>query len=167
MEQKKHRITVQFDTDATDKPAITSLITACAQRVLESEAVDFTAAIDVTIVDGETIRAMNREYRGKDSVTDVLSFPMYEFYNGASREPLETDLDTGCVMLGDMILCYTRACEQAKQFGHTVERECGYLTTHSVLHLLGYDHERNDEDAALMRRKEESNLAFLGLTRES
>lgn len=167
MEQKKHRITILFETDVTDKPAITSLITDCARRVLESEAVDFAAAIDVTIVDGETIRAMNREYREKDGVTDVLSFPMYEFYNGVPQEELEIDPDSRCVMLGDMILCYTRACEQAEQFGHTPARECGYLTTHSVLHLLGYDHERNDEDTALMRRKEESNLALSGLTRES
>lgn len=167
MEQKNHKITILFETDVTDKPAITSLITDCVQRVLESEAVDFTAEVDITIVDAETIHTMNQAYRGKDSVTDVLSFPMYEFYNGVPQEPLETDIDTGCVMLGDMILCYTRACEQAEQFGHTPARECGYLTTHSVLHLLGYDHERNDEDTALMRRKEESNLAFLGLTRES
>ena len=69
-------------------------------------------------------------------------------------------------MLGDMILCYTRACEQAEQLGHSPARECGYLTTHSVLHLLGYDHERNDEDTRLMRSKEEDNLAFLGLTRD-
>ena len=64
------------------------------------------------------------------------------------------------------ILCYTRACEQAAEFGHSPARECGYLTTHSVLHLLGYDHERNDADTRLMRAKEEDNLTFLGLTRD-
>ena len=99
-------------------------------------------------------------------MTDVLSFPMYDFYNGEPREPLEREPDSGCVMLGDMILCYTRAVEQAAAFGHSAARECGYLTTHSVLHLLGYDHERSEEDTRLMRGKEEDNLAFLGLTRE-
>ena len=117
-------------------------------------------------LDADAIREMNAEYRNKDAVTDVLSFPMYEFLNGVPQEELEAEPDSGCVMLGDMILCYTRACEQAEQFGHSPARECGYLTTHSVLHLLGYDHERNDEDTRLMRSKEEDNLAFLGLTRD-
>ena len=162
-----HQINIGFDTAVEDEQGVSELIRTCALRVLESERVPFDASIDVTVVDADTIRQMNAEYRDKDAVTDVLSFPMYEFVNGAPQEELEREPDTGCVMLGDMILCYTRACEQAAAFGHSPARECGYLTTHSVLHLLGYDHERNESDTRLMRAKEEDNLAFLGLTRES
>lgn len=161
-----HLIRVTTEVELAHEDEVRDLITRCAQQVLKSEGIDFDAFIDVTIVDGETIRQMNAEYRDKDAVTDVLSFPMYEFLNGVPQEELEAEPDSGCVMLGDMILCYTRACEQAEQFGHSPARECGYLTTHSVLHLLGYDHERNDEDTRLMRSKEEDNLAFLGLTRD-
>lgn len=162
-----HQISIGFETEVEDAKAVEELIRTCALRVLESENVPFDAAIDVTVVDADKIRRLNAEHRDKDAVTDVLSFPMYEFYNGQPQEELEAEPDSGCVMLGDMILCYTRAVEQAAQFGHSPARECGYLTTHSVLHLLGYDHERNDEDTRLMRGKEEDNLAFLGLTREN
>lgn len=162
-----HQISIGFETEVEDAKAVEELIRTCALRVLESENVPFDAAIDVTVVDADEIRQLNAEHRDKDTVTDVLSFPMYEFYNGQPQEELEAEPDSGCVMLGDMILCYTRAVEQAAQFGHSPARECGYLTTHSVLHLLGYDHERNDEDTRLMRGKEEDNLAFLGLTREN
>lgn len=162
-----HQISIGFETEVEDAKVVEELIRTCALRVLESENVPFDAAIDVTVVDADEIRRLNAEHRDKDAVTDVLSFPMYEFYNGQPQEELEAEPDSGCVMLGDMILCYTRAVEQAAQFGHSPARECGYLTTHSVLHLLGYDHERNDEDTRLMRGKEEDNLAFLGLTREN
>jgi len=164
---ERHKIDIGFETEVADEPSVRELIEACALRVLEAEKVNFGAMIYVTVVGGETIREANRDHRHKDAVTDVLSFPMYEFINGEPQEPLEPEPDSGLVTLGDMLLCYTRACEQAEEFGHSVARECGYLTTHSVLHLLGYDHERGDEDAKLMRQKEEYNLTFLGLTRET
>ena len=162
-----HQIKIGFETEVEDAQGVRELIQTCATRVLESVGVPFDAEIDVTVVDADAIRQLNAEYRDKDAVTDVLSFPMYEFYNGEPQEELDAEPDTGCVMLGDMILCYTRAVEQAAEFGHSPVRECGYLTTHSVLHLLGYDHERNDADTRLMRVKEEDNLTFLGLTREN
>ena len=162
----KHQINIGFDTEVEDAPAVSDLIRTCAERVLASEQVPFDAEIDVTVVDAQTIRQMNAEYRDKDAVTDVLSFPMYAFLNGVPQEEPEPEPDSGCVMLGDMILCYMRAVEQAAQFGHSPARECGYLTTHSVLHLLGYDHERGEADTRLMRAKEEDNLSFLGLTRD-
>ena len=154
-----HQIRIGFSTEVENEDEVRALVEKCARNVLSRENVDFPAEIDITVVDADTIREMNAEYRSKDSVTDVLSFPMYEFYD---EEP-----DTGCVMLGDMILCYTRACEQAKEFGHSAARECGYLTTHSMLHLLGYDHERNDEDTRLMRSKEEEYMNAIGLTRDA
>ena len=160
-----HQINIGFDTGVEDEQSVAELIRTCALRVLESENVPFDAAVDVTVVDADTIRQMNAEYRDKDAVTDVLSFPMYEFYNGEPREELEHEPDSGCVMLGDMILCYTRACEQAAAFGHSPARECGYLTTHSVLHLLGYDHENGGLEAVRMREREEAVLQQLGLPR--
>ena len=162
-----HQIRIGFSTEVENEDEVRALVEKCARNVLSRENVDFPAEIDITVVDADTIREMNAEYRSKDSVTDVLSFPMYEFYNGEPREELDEEPDTGCVMLGDMILCYTRACEQAKEFGHSAARECGYLTTHSTLHLLGYDHERNDEDTRLMRSKEEEYMNAIGLTRDA
>ena len=162
-----HQIRIGFSTEVENEDEVRALVEKCARNVLSRENVDFPAEIDITVVDADTIREMNAEYRSKDSVTDVLSFPMYEFYNGEQREELDEEPDTGCVMLGDMILCYTRACEQAKEFGHSAARECGYLTTHSMLHLLGYDHERNDEDTRLMRSKEEEYRNAIGLTRDA
>lgn len=162
-----HQIRIGFSTEVENEDEVRALVEKCARNVLSRENVDFPAEIDITVVDADTIREMNAEYRSKDSVTDVLSFPMYEFYNGEPCEELDEEPDTGCVMLGDMILCYTRACEQAKEFGHSAARECGYLTTHSMLHLLGYDHERNDEDTRLMRSKEEEYMNAIGLTRDA
>ena len=135
-----HRIRVTTEVALPQEAEVRALITACAEQVLLQEGIDFDAFLDVTIVDGQTIRQMNAEYRDKDTVTDVLSFPMYAFYN--------------------------RACEQAVDFGHSAERECGFLTVHSVLHLLGYDHERDEADRLLMRKKEEENLTALGLVRK-
>ena len=160
-----HLIRVTTEVELAHEDEVRDLITRCAQQVLKSEGIDFDAFIDVTIVDGETIRQMNAEYRDKDAVTDVLSFPMYEFYNGEAQEELEYDPEIDKVMLGDMILNYDRAVEQAADFGHSPERECGFLTVHSVLHLLGYDHEREEDDRLLMRGKEEENLTALGLVR--
>lgn len=161
-----HRIRVTTEVKLPREAEVCELINSCAEQVLLQENIDFDAFIDVTIVDGETIRQMNAEYRDKDVVTDVLSFPMYAFYNGEAQEPLEYDPEIHCVMLGDMVLNYDRACEQAADFGHSAERECGFLTVHSVLHLLGYDHERDEADRLLMRKKEEENLAALGLVRK-
>ena len=162
-----HQIRIGFSTEVENEDEVRALVEKCARNVLSRENVDFPAEIDITVVDADTIREMNAEYRSKDSVADVLTVPMYEFYNGEPREELDEEPDTGCVMLGDMILCYTRACEQAKEFGHSAARECGYLTTHSMLHLLGYDHERNDEDTRLMRSKEEEYMNAIGLTRDA
>ena len=160
-----HQISIGFETEVEDAKAVEELIRTCALRVLESENVPFDAAIDVTVVDADEIRRLNAEHRDKDAVTDVLSFPMYDFYNGEPQEELEYDPESNCVMLGDMVLNYDRACEQAQDFGHSAERECGFLTVHSVLHLLGYDHERDEADRQLMRTKEEANLTALGLVR--
>lgn len=163
----KHKISILAETEIGKEDEVCALIARCAQEVLAQEGVTFPAQIDVTLVRDEDIRALNAEHRNKDVVTDVLSFPMYEFYNGEPREDLAGDEDpgTGRILLGDMVLNYARACEQAEEFGHSPARECGYLTVHSVLHLLGYDHERGEEEQAIMRAREETILSALGLNR--
>ena len=161
----QHTIRVTAEVALQNEAEVRALIVRCAEKVLE--AVDFAALIDVTIVDDESIREINATHREKDAVTDVLSFPMYEFYNGTPEETLDTEPGSEQVMLGDMILNYERAHQQAEEFGHSTARECGFLTVHSVLHLLGYDHERDDADRKIMRQQEETILAALGLTREA
>lgn len=160
-----HRIRVTAEVPVPDEEGLRALITGCAERVLALEGIAFPAFVDVTIVGDEAIREANAAYRDKDAVTDVLSFPMYEFRNGAPQEGLEEDPESGCVMLGDMLLNFDRAVQQAAEYGHSPARECGYLSVHSVLHLLGYDHERGEADRLLMRQKEEAALTALGLTR--
>ena len=128
----------------------------------------FDGVVDITVTDDEGIREYNREYRDIDKATDVLSFPMGDFYQGVPQTPpgRMMDPDTGLLPLGDMIISAERARAQAKEFGHSFARECAYLTVHSMLHLLGYDHVDEGVEKAAMRAEEEAVLAKLGLTRE-
>lgn len=161
----EHKIRVTSVVDIDEKDEIKKLIEDCAKAVLKEENIDFGAFIDVTITDNKEIREINKEYREKDIATDVLSFPMFEFYNGQAQEELEQNPETGLIMLGDMVISYERALSQSDEYGHSPKRECGFLTVHSVLHLLGYDHERDQDDKNLMRQKEEDILTSLGLLR--
>lgn len=113
------------------------------------------AEISVTFVDNEEIRELNRVYRGKDNVTDVLSFPQYEDPK-QSNDPV--------LLLGDVVICPEIAMVQAEEYGHSDERELVYLFVHSLYHLLGYDHMEEDE-TVLMREREEKILTQLGLER--
>ena len=149
-----------------DAPA---LIRKCARAALTLEGVDFDCEVDVTLTDDAGIREVNRDQRGKDTATDVLSFPMYEYFNGHAPDELSDELRFQTdepLLLGDVLLSVERARAQAAEYGHSFARECGYLTVHSVLHLLGYDHERNEEERVLMRRREEAALALVGLERQ-
>ena len=133
------------------------LIRRCCHAVLQMEGFSDPAEISVSFVDNDQIREMNRQYRNKDAATDVLSFPMGE--NGVYDENRET----GAKILGDIVISVPRAMEQAKTYGHTLEREIGYLTAHSMLHLLGYDHEEGGLARVRMREKEERVMRELGL----
>ena len=115
--------------------------------------------ISVIFVDNQRIRELNNQYRNKDSATDVLSFPM-----GVNGE-YDLDEDNGCKVLGDIVISMERAMEQAELYGHSLQREVAYLTVHSMLHLLGYDHETSGLEAVRMREKEEAVLLQLGLPR--
>ena len=133
------------------------LVRRCCNAVLRMENFQGPAEISVTFVNNEQIHELNRQYRDKDMPTDVLSFPMGE--NGE----YDINHDTGAKILGDIVISMEKAVEQAQRYGHSLEREVGYLTAHSMLHLLGYDHETSGLDRVRMREKEEQVMSQLGL----
>ena len=135
------------------------LMRRCCHAVLELENFQGSAEVDISLVDNQQIREINKEQRNIDMVTDVLSFPLGE--NGQ----YDKNPETGANMLGDVVLSVERAIEQAEQYGHSLQREIGYLTVHSVLHLLGYDHVDGGLEAVRMREKEEAVMASVGLPR--
>lgn len=135
------------------------LIRRCCHAVLELENFQGSAEVSVSFITNEEIRLLNEQYRHKDMPTDVLSFPLGE--NGV----YDKNEETGAFMLGDIVISAERAFEQAEMFGHTIQREIGFLTVHSMLHLLGYDHEQGGLAARQMREKEETVLQKLGISR--
>ena len=140
-----------------------------AEKVLELEGCPCDVQICLTLTDPEGIREANREFRGIDAVTDVLSFPMSDFASPADfasvqEDPSCLDLDTGELLLGDILINTDRVLSQAEEYGHSVRREYCFLIAHSVLHLVGYDH-MEPEEAAVMERKQEEALTALGITR--
>ena len=135
------------------------LIRRCCHAVLELENFQGSAEVSVSFISNEEIRELNSQYRQKDVVTDVLSFPLGE--NGK----YDKNEETGAYMLGDVVISAEKAFEQAELYGHTIQREIGFLTVHSMLHLLGYDHEQGGIEAREMRDKEETVLEKLGISR--
>lgn len=125
---------------------------------LEYEGFANDAEVSVTFKDNEGIRALNRDFRGIDKATDVLSFPLTD-YAGT-----ELPIDEPELSLGDIVLSLERADEQAREFGHSFEREVAFLTVHSMLHLLGYDHVNSEEEDAEMRRRQREILEGMGLS---
>lgn len=146
-----------------------SLISKSIKTVLEFEEFKKDVEVSVTLVNNEQIKEINKQYRAKNSVTDVLSFPMLNFDNNGNVVEEYTagdyNLDDKLLVLGDIVLSLERAAEQAEEYGHSFEREIGFLTVHSMFHLLGYDH-AEESDAQEMRDKEEQVLHELSLTRE-
>ena len=135
------------------------LVRKCIAAVLRHEAFGRPAEVSVSFVNNEQIRELNAEYRNKDAATDVLSFPLGE------DDVYDVDEENGACELGDIVISVERAMEQAEEYGHSLEREIGWLTVHSMLHLLGHDHETSEEDARDMRQREETVLQSLGLVR--
>ena len=137
------------------------LIRRCCQAVLTTEKFGKDAEVSVSFVSNNEIKNLNKIYRNKDSVTDVLSFPLT-----GEDGTVEVNPETGAVQLGDVVISLETAVKQAQNFGHSLEREVGFLTVHSMLHLLGYDHETSQLDQRIMREKEESVLEKLGISRD-
>jgi probable rRNA maturation factor len=146
-----------------------ALIKQCIRYALEAEDIDVACLVAVHTTDNEGIKKLNREQRSIDRETDVLSFPMLSLLPGEKPQPSPSNMDpeTGLVFLGDIVISLEKAKQQAEEYGHSVERELGFLTVHSLLHLLGYDHEGGEQQAAEMRNREEIILEKLGLTRIS
>ena len=134
---------------------------------LAAQGMNLPCEINVLLTDDAGIQALNKRMRGIDQATDVLSFPMFDIPEGYLPSALCSDPDTVLIALGDMCISLERARAQAAEFGHSLEREVSYLTVHSVLHLLGYDHTDEGVRKARMREREETILAELGLTREN
>ena len=153
--------------DLRENPSLTDEMTALLIRTvthtLDYENVDVACFVSISIVDSDEIKALNSEHRGIDSVTDVLSFPVVNLLDGSPTDDAG-DYYEGRLILGDVVLCADRAKEQAEDFGHSIEREMGYLTCHSVLHLIGYDHE-DEAEREVMRAKEEAVMALMNLSR--
>jgi len=133
------------------------LIRKACTATLEFESFEGPAEIDVSIVNDEAIKEMNLQFRNIDSSTDVLSFPLGE------NSEYDINPETGAKMLGDVVISADTAVAQAELYGHGLEREIAFLTVHSVLHLLGYDHVNGGLEKTVMREKEEAVLDALGL----
>ena len=149
-DQKKHAV----------KYKMQMLIRKTILETLDYEGMENDVEVSVTFVDDEGIRELNNKFRGMDKPTDVLSFPLLD-YEGESEEPFFNEL---CHNLGDIVISLERAMAQANEFGHSFEREVAFLTAHSMLHLLGYDHELSDEDDADMRKRQNDIMERLGLS---
>ena len=155
------KINITFDCFTLKQPIIASVITKCIEAALTAENISAPCEINVLVTNDRGIRAINSASRNIDSATDVLSFPMFDLTAGDPPADWTDYLDpeTGLCPLGDMAISLERASAQAKEFGHSLRREVGYLTIHSVLHLLGYDHLDEGPQKKMMRSREEAIAA--------
>ena len=163
-----NKINLTFDILTLQQPFITSVIKKCIDTTLAAENITVPCEINVLVTNDKGIHAINLASRQIDRPTDVLSFPMFELEPGNPPEDWEEYLDPGSdhCPLGDMCISLERAQLQAKEFGHSVRREVGYLTIHSMLHLLGYDHLDEGPMKAQMRAREEAIAATIpGMSR--
>ena len=165
----RHKINLVFEQLSLQKFVISHNIRKCIQETLNAEGIKVCCEINVLVTDDAGIRVINRESRDLDKPTDVLSFPMFQLEAGnpPSDWAEYQDPATKLVPLGDMCISLERAVAQAEEFGHSVRREVGYLTIHSMLHLLGYDHLDEGEQKRQMRSREEAIAASIpGMTRD-
>lgn len=156
----KIKVIISNDQKAVKIPTgVRMLVRRCCHAVLVQENFEGSAEISVTFVDDEQIKELNKKHRYIDKSTDVLSFPLGE--NGK----YDVNPETGAKILGDIVISMETAVRQAEEYGHPLQREVAFLTVHSMLHLLGYDHVNGGLEAVHMREKEEAVLTQLGLKR--
>ena len=156
---------IDFDYEA--------LLTKVREASIASENCPYDCEINLTLTDNEGIRQINREYRELDMPTDVLSFPMVDYIVPGDFSELVKEenrsmyfnMESGELLLGDIVISMERALEQAEEYGHSIEREVAFLTAHSMLHLMGYDH-MEDAERECMEEKQERILQGLGITRD-
>ena len=154
----RHKINLVFEQLSLQKFTISQNIRKCIHETLNAEGINARCEINVLVTNDAGIQIINRESRNLDKPTDVLSFPMFQLEAGNPPADWEEykDPDSGLVPLGDMCISLERAVAQSKEFGHSVRREVGYLTIHSMLHLLGYDHLDEGPMKKQMRGREEA-----------
>ena len=165
----KHKINLVFEQLSLQRFIIGNIIKKCIHSTLEAEGVKVRCEINVLVTDDAGIRIINRESRDLDKPTDVLSFPMFQLTAGDPPKDWSEyeDPASGLVPLGDMCISLERAVAQAQEFGHSTRREVGYLTIHSMLHLLGYDHLDEGPQKRQMRGREEAIAASIpNMTRD-
>ena len=165
---KRHYIPITADVPGAANERSCALIRKVIRTALEAEGVTLRCEVDVLLTNDEGIHAINQEMRGVDAPTDVLSFPEFEFTPGeppAEEDEALCDPATGLLPLGDMVLSVERVKAQAAEFGHSTRRELAYLVTHSVLHLLGYDHLDEGPMKKQMREREDAIMETLGIPR--
>ncbi len=160
---RKMNLKIYFENNQTNIPLtykIKLLVRQAIEATLDYEQYGNPCEVSVTFTDNADIHELNRKFRGVDRPTDVLSFPLFD-YEGESEEP---PVDELMGMLGDIVLSLEQADLQAKEYGHSFEREVAFLCVHSMLHLLGYDHETGEEDELDMRRRQSAVMELLGLS---
>ena len=160
--KRKMSLRIYFENEQEKLPLtykMKMLIREAIEATLDFEDFRNVCEVSVTFTDNEGIHELNKKFRGVDKPTDVLSFPLFD-YEGENEEP---PIDEIISNLGDIVISLERAQEQAEEFGHSFERETAFLCVHSMLHLLGYDHERSEEEDAEMRAKQREIMEIMGL----
>ena len=163
---RKMSLRIYFENNQSEVPLtykLKMLVRDAVEATLDYEQYGNPCEVSVSFVDNAEIRGLNKKFRGIDKATDVLSFPLFD-YEGESEEP---PVDEMLGMLGDIVLSLEQAALQAEEYGHSFEREVAFLTVHSMLHLLGYDHETGEEDEADMRRRQSEIMDLMGLSVKS
>ncbi len=161
--ERKMKLKIDFANEQEKialRYSLKMLVRRAVEATLDYEQFGNPCEVSVTFTDNEKIHALNKKFRGVDRPTDVLSFPLFD-YEGVSEEP---PVDELMGMLGDIVLSLEQAQAQADEFGHSFEREVAFLCVHSMLHLLGYDHETGEEDEADMRRRQSEIMDLMGLS---
>lgn len=160
---RKLSMKVYFENDQEVFPLtykIKMLVRRAIEATLDYEQYENPCEVSVTFTDNEGIHALNKQYRSVDRPTDVLSFPLFDYESETEEPPVDELIG----MLGDIVLSLEQADKQATEYGHGFDREVAFLTVHSMLHLLGYDHETGEEDEADMRRRQREIMEMLGLS---
>lgn len=160
---RKLKLKVYYENEQINIPItykMKMLIRRAIETTLDFEDYGNICEVSVTFTDNDGIQKLNKQYRNIDKPTDVLSFPLFD-YEGDSEEP---PVDEFINMLGDIVISLERAKEQANEYGHSFEREVAFLCVHSMLHLLGYDHETSEEDEKEMRLKQSTIMDIMGLS---
>ena len=162
---KRHYIPITADVPGAANERNCALIRKVIRTALAAEGMDLPCEVDVLLTDDGNIQQINRDMRKVDRPTDVLSFPEFDLHPGELPGEEDADPGTGLIPLGDMVISMEHVAAQAREYGHSSRRELAYLVTHSILHLLGYDHLDEGPMKAQMRAREEAILTELGITR--